>query len=248
MYKRQALYIDCDSIEAKAVPVIYEDIIRTDKLVICKMFNSDKDDDSFMESAGRFRIQDCMHGEYKVSSAMVALAVEVMADAALSKPERIYIATGDSLTVPLLNKLRLTDIEVVVAGPCDADKILVNSAQRYMYIDVLAGEKCTADIPDIGDIAKEIYSVSSYYKGQGRDAVMEQVYEGVVRRYPDFDVRNYGYTHLDTFVENNVSGVKVYTDENGVTKLTLVDDREEIDTFAYEYMTCLLYTSDAADD
>lgn len=66
---------------------------------------------------------------------------------------------------------------------------------------------------------------------------MEQVYEGVVRRYPDFDVRNYGYTHLDTFVENNVSGVKVYTDENGVTKLTLVDDREEIDTFAYEYMT-----------
>ena len=71
----------------------------------------------------------------------------------------------------------------------------------------------------------------------GPDAVMEQVYEGVVRRYPDFDVRNYGYTHLDTFVENNVSGVKVYTDENGVTKLTLVDDREEIDTFAYEYMT-----------
>lgn len=49
---RAALYIDCDSIEAKAVPVIYEDIIRTDKLVICKMFNSDKDDDSFMESAG----------------------------------------------------------------------------------------------------------------------------------------------------------------------------------------------------
>ena len=37
---RAALYIDCDSIEAKAVPVIYEDIIRTDKLVICKMFNS----------------------------------------------------------------------------------------------------------------------------------------------------------------------------------------------------------------
>ena len=61
-----------------------------------------------------------MHGEYKVSSAMVALAVEVMTDAALSKPERIYIATGDSLTVPLLDKLRLTDIEVVVAGPCDA--------------------------------------------------------------------------------------------------------------------------------
>ena len=49
---RAALYIDCDSIEAKAVPVIYEDIIRTDKLVICKMFNSDKDDDSFVESAG----------------------------------------------------------------------------------------------------------------------------------------------------------------------------------------------------
>ena len=46
---RAALYIDCDSIEAKAVPVIYEDIIRTDKLVICKMFNSDKDDDSFVE-------------------------------------------------------------------------------------------------------------------------------------------------------------------------------------------------------
>lgn len=234
---RAALYIDCDSIEANVVPYIYEEIIRTDKLVICKMFNSDRDDESFMESAGRFRIQDCMHGEYKVSSAMVALAVEVMADAALSKPERIYIATGDSLAVPLLDKLRLLDIDVVVVGPCDADRILVDSACRYMYIDVLAGEKCTADIPDAGDIAQEIYSVSSYYKGQGRDADMEQVYDGVVRRYPDFDVRNYGYTHLDTFVENNVAGARVYIDEKGVTRLALIDDREEIDTFAYEYMT-----------
>jgi hypothetical protein len=45
---------------------------------------------------------------------MVALAVEVMADAALSKPERIYIATGDSLTVPLLDKLSKKQLNFLI--------------------------------------------------------------------------------------------------------------------------------------
>ena len=34
-----------------------------------------------------------------------------------------------------------------------------------------------------------------------------------------------------------MAGARVYIDEKGVTRLVLIDDREEIDTFAYEYMT-----------
>lgn len=234
---RAALYIDCDSTDAGYVPVIYEEILRTDKLVAGKMFNSNRNDRSFQNVAERYRIQDCMHGEYPVSTAMVALAVEVMADEAAGVADKVYIVTGDSLAVPLLDKLKLTDMSVVVMGPGNADRVLVESSQRYVYLEVIAGGECTADIPDKAEIAREVYTVSSYYKGLGQDATLAQISDSIGRKHPDFDVRNYGYAHLAIFIKENVAGTDVYTDEDGISRVNIFNDRTDIDAFAYEYMT-----------
>lgn len=234
---RAALYIDCDSVEARCVPAIYEEILRTDKLVAGKMFNSNRNDRSFQNVSERYRLQDCMQGGYTVSTAMVALAVEVMVDEAAGVVDRVYIATGDPLAVPLLDKLKLTGTSTVVLGPCNADRVLVESSQRYVYLDVLMGDGCTADILDRAEVAREVYTVSSYYKGMGQDATLAQISASIGRKHPDFDVRNYGYAHLAIFIKDNVAGADVYTDEAGVSRVNIFSDRTDIDAFAYEYMT-----------
>lgn len=231
---RAALYIDCGSIKVEDIPYIYEEIRKTDDLVISKMFGVEMKDAS--EIAGRLRIRNNLHCGGDQTSALVALAVEVMADAIDEDVQKTYIATGDLAVLPLLDKLKLMRTSVVVIGPCGADRALIDNSEKYTYLEVINGGECTAEIPSVDEIAGRIYSVSSYYNGIGEDVKLEQVYKSLIRRYPDFDVRNYGYTHLSTFVKKNVSGVQVVNDDCGGSCIKIVDDRKNIDDFAYEYV------------
>lgn len=215
---------------------------KTDDLVISKMFGVEMKDAS--EIAGRLRIRNNLHCGGDQTSALVALAVEVMADAIDEDVQKTYIATGDLAVLPLLDKLKLMRTSVVVIGPCGADRALIDNSEKYTYLEVINGGECTAEIPSADEIAGRIYSVSSYYNGMGEDVKLEQVYKSLIRRYPDFDVRNYGYTHLSTFVKKNVSGVQVVNDDCGGSCIKIVDDRKNIDDFAYEYVAGRGYTID----
>ena len=239
---RAALYIDCGSIKVEDIPYIYEEIRKTDDLVISKMFGVEMKDAS--EIAGRLRIRNNLHCGGDQTSALVALAVEVMADAIDEDVQKTYIATGDLAVLPLLDKLKLMRTSVVVIGPCGADRALIDNSEKYTYLEVINGGECTAEIPSVDEIAGRIYSVSSYYNGMGVDVKLEQVCKSLIRRYPDFDVRNYGYTHLSTFVKKNVSGVQVVNDDCGGSCIKIVDDRKNIDDFAYEYVAGRGYTID----
>lgn len=239
---RAALYIDCGSIKVEDIPYIYEEIRKTDDLVISKMFGVEMKDAS--EITGRLRIRNNLHCGGDQTSALVALAVEVMADAIDEDVQKTYIATGDLAVLPLLDKLKLMRTSVVVIGPCGADRTLIDNSEKYTYLEVINGGECTAEIPSADEIAGRIYSVSSYYNGMGEDVKLEQVYKSLIRRYPDFDVRNYGYTHLSTFVKKNVSGVQVVNDDCGGSCIKIVDDRKNIDDFAYEYVAGRGYTID----
>ena len=239
---RAALYIDCGSIKVEDIPYIYEEIRKTDDLVISKMFGVEMKDAS--EIAGRLRIRNNLHCGGDQTSALVALAVEVMADAIDEDVQKTYIVTGDLAVLPLLDKLKLMRTSVVVIGPCGADRALIDNSEKYTYLEVVNGGECTAEIPSADEIAGRIYSVSSYYNGMGENVKLEQVYKSLIRRYPDFDVRNYGYTHLSTFVKKNVSGVQVVNDDCGGSCIKIVDDRKNIDDFAYEYVAGRGYTID----
>lgn len=233
---RAALYIDCVGVGAGDIPNVCEEIRRTDELILCRMYGKDKCCEEYEEAVRGLRMQRSEYGGDGYGSALVSLAADVMADAALEKVQRVYIATGDRSFVPLMEKLRFMQVDTVVIGSCKADRKLVESSQRYIYTEVINGGECTADIPSKDKIAGHIYAVSSYYNGMGANADMEQVYKSLIRKYPDFDVRNYGYTHLSTFVKKNVTGVEVTNGDRGDTYLKIVDDRKSIDEFAYEYV------------
>lgn len=234
---RAALYIDCGSIDAEDVPYIYEEIYKKDDLVISKIFAGKGDcQENFRDIVKKLRIHNSEYFENEEGSALVALAVEVMADAQGGDIQKIYLTTGDAGVLPLLDKLKLMKIEVAVIGPCDSDRLLIDNSEKYIYLDILNGGDCTAEIPSVEEIAGKIYSVSSYYNGMGENVSLEQLYSSLVRRYPDFDVRNYGYTHLSTFVKMNVTGIQVVKDACGEMYLSVVDDRKDIDDFAYEYV------------
>lgn len=252
---RAALYIDANTINVGYIPAICSEISRTDELAKRECFGcwdsegqalDDDTDKEDPEDAALVCAEDIIK-ELHLScrslfqdddfDAIVDMVTEIMFDAAGGLFDKIYIATTNSVVTPLIDRLRLMNIHSVVFGDSSADRTLISAAERFVYADVLIGKKCTANLPDITDIAKEIYSISSYYKSTGGEARTSDIYSALVRKYPDFDVRNYGYTHLSTFIQKNVAGVNVCEGDNGTMFVKAIDDRDEIERYAYAYMT-----------
>ena len=234
---RAALYIDGDSIEARYIASVCGEIRHTDDIIMKKLFINNGERNAWCDAAHRFHLNEYVStGKSGENGNVLHMAVEVMADTAENKLERVYIVTGNGLIIPLLDKMKLLGVEAVVIGPCGVNRNLVDASDRYIYLEVINGENCTAEIPDIADIAREIFDVSSYYKGMGQNAAAEDIYNGLARRYPDFDVRNYGYSHFATFVQANVQGVVVQMDEKGRAMIEVVDERDDLERFAYEYL------------
>ena len=237
---RAALYIDGNSTEEKRIPVICDEIHRSDDIVIRKIFGGDISRDVLK----RCRLTTCAVNYDTVEEQKVAMAVDIMTDMEQANVDRVYIATSDTAFIPVVEKLNLDGVATVVMGSCNTSRTLVESSGRFIYTEVVYGEKCTASVVDMAEIAREIYSVSSYYKSIGSEADASQVYEGIIRKYPDFDVRNYGYTHFATLVQQNVPGTIVQTDDSGKLVIKVIDDRDTVEKFIYAYMTEKKYKID----
>lgn len=237
---RAALYIDGNSTEEKMIPVICDEIHRSDDIVIRKIFGGDISG----EVLKRCRLTTCAVNYDTVEEQKVAMAVDIVTDMERANADRVYIATSDTAFIPVVEKLNLDGVDTVVMGSCNTSRTLVESSGRFIYTEVVSGEKCTASVVGMAEIAREIYSVSSYYKSIGSEADASQVYEGIIRKYPDFDVRNYGYTHFATLVQQNVPGTIVQTDDSGKLVIKVIDDRDTVEKFIYAYMTEKKYKID----
>ena len=237
---RAALYIDGNSTEEKMIPAICDEIHRSDDIVIRKIFGGDIG----RKVLKRCRLTTCAVNYDTIEEQKVAMAVDIIIDMEQANVDRVYIAASDTAFIPVVEKLNLDGVDTVLIGRCDTPRTLVEAGNRFIYTEVVAGGKCTAAVVGMDEIAREIYSVSSYYKSIGSEADASQVYEGIMRKYPDFEVRNYGYTHFATLVQQNVPGTIVQTDESDKLVIKVIDDRDVVEKFIYTYMTEKKYKID----
>ena len=145
---RAALYIDGDSIEARYIASVCGEIRHTDDIIIKKLFRNNGEMTAWRDAAHRFHLNEYVSaGKNGENGSVLHMAVEVMADTAENKLERIYIVTGSELIIPLLDKMKMLGVEAVVIGPCDVNRSLVDASDRYIYLEVINGEKCIVPAP-----------------------------------------------------------------------------------------------------
>ena len=150
---RAALYIDGDSIEARYIASVCGEIRHTDDIIMKKLFINNGERHDWHDAAQRFHLNEYVaEGQAGENGNVLHMAVEVMADTAENNIGRVYIVTGSELIIPLLDKMKLLGVEAVVIGPCDVNRSLIDASDRYIYLEVINGENCTAEIPDIADI------------------------------------------------------------------------------------------------
>lgn len=235
---RVALYIDSGSIEPRLIPYIYEETRSTAVPVIARAYDVQPDDAEYAKQLESCRIRKAggcnTRGEW-----LMQMGVDIMSDALNTDagPDVIYIATADEAFAPLVDRLRYVGADVRVIGTDNAPESLRKSGAMFVYAEVLAGENVSESVMSADAAAEEIRDIISYYNGVGEDADEHAVYSELLRRCPDFDVRNYGCRYFDTFVRDRVSGVTVSrADGESRNVLRLIDDRGRLECFVYDYM------------
>lgn len=243
---RVALYIDGGSIDAHLIPYIYEETRSKAMPIIMGAYDVPGDDTEYAEQLASCRIRN-VEGCHTRGAWLMQMGVDIMSDALRTdvKPDVIYIATADEAFVPLVDRLRYVGTDVYVIGTDNTPKSLRKSGAMFMYAEVLAGETVSEGIMSAEAAAEEIRDIISYHNGIGEEADEHAVYSELLRRCPDFDVRNYGCRYFDTFVRNRVSGVTVSrTDGETRNVLHLIDDRGRLESFVYDYMAKRNYRID----
>lgn len=208
-----ALFIDGNTINEKYFDVIINEASGIGDIIISKTYGA-------------------FGKENRASMELVADMVRAFENEFI---DTVLVATFDEHISPILSLLKEKGKRVIVIGSVkDCDR-LINESSNYIYIEALLGESLADLVTPVSSIAGAVLDIISYYKGHGNRPSARELYEALQRKYKDFDTRNYGYTHFETFINNEVKGA--YTDyADNVLYIDAAEDNKEIEGFIYSYI------------
>ena len=211
---RAALYIDGNSTEEKMIPAICDEIHRSDDIVIRKIFGGDIG----RKVLKRCRLTTCAVNYDTIEEQKVAMAVDIIIDMEQANVDRVYIAASDTAFIPVVEKLNLDGVDTVLMGRCDTPRTLVEAGNRFIYTEVVAGEKCTAAVVGMDDVVEKfIYTYMTEKKYKIDD--MTELFGALEAEFPGFAIENYGY-HSDYGFILSFSKLSIYGNKGVQMKRT----------------------------
>ena len=233
-----AVLIDAENVSAKYAPVIFEELEKYGYASCRRIYGNWSKDSNWKESVlleySIIPIQQFSYTTGKNSTDM-AMVIDAMDILYQNKVNGFCIITSDSDFTRLAMRLREENKYVIGMGESKTPLALTRSCNRFIHLNLIGenekelleetpekepvveisesevenGIECVTSIADIEK------SISSMLNETGR----KKVELGVVGRrlgekYPDFDVRNYGYSKLSVFITEEMTSFRVIREGN----------------------------------
>ncbi len=232
---KAALFIDTNTIDSRYINLIYKEAVHMGDIIFKRAYGiaaqNEKLKNELLDDA--IYIEDA-DSKYQDRIPM-KMAVDMIKAADDSAVDFIMAATQDAYIAPVLSLIREKGKKVILFGSCRKRGPLRHECSNYIYIEALNGEPITEYITPIADIVKTVRDIISSYKGRGEEITVDKLYRALCRMYKDFDARNYGYTHFELFVKNEVEGVYIAY-ENNRAYVNIAEGNEKIERFIYSYL------------
>lgn len=243
--KRFALLIDADNISAKYIGMILEELstygITTYKRIYGDWTSTQasKWKSQLLENSV-IPVQQFSNtvGKNATDSTLIIDAMDILYT---GNVEGFCIVSSDSDFTRLASRLRESGMEVIGMGEEKTPRSFRVACTRFVNLENLGNQDEDAGVgKDENTISREvIYSaitnIINENENKGKNVELAAVGNRLVNMYPDFDVRNYGYSLLSKFVED--AGLFRLEKKENVVTLSLRDNeksREEIISFVEE--------------
>ena len=240
--KRFALLIDADNISAKYISDILEELstygITTYKRIYgdwtstqANKWKGELLENSFIP------VQQFSNtvGKNATDSTLIIDAMDILYT---GNVEGFCIVSSDSDFTRLASRLRESGMEVIGMGEEKTPRSFRVACTRFVNLENLSSQDVDAEKEGKDNtisrevIFNSITNIINENENKGKSVELAAVGNRLVNMYPDFDVRNYGYSLLSRFVED--AGLFLLEKNQNVITISLRDNeqsQEEIRNF-----------------
>lgn len=237
--KRFAVLIDADNVSAKYIKYIMDEIANYGIATYKRIYG-----DWTKPNAGAWKevllensvtpVQQYSYtvGKNATDSAMIIDAMDILYSGYV---DGYAIVSSDSDFTKLSTRLRESGMLVVGMGERKTPKPFIAACNQFKYLDVLAESEKNApsvekntplvdsietlkSMTDIKVIETAIIKMINESDSEEQKMNLGEIGNRLAKRYPDFDVRNYGDTKLSKFLKK-FSFLEIKADEDGGTAM-----------------------------
>lgn len=212
--KRFAVLIDSDNISARYIDCILDEMTRHGVVTYRRIYG-----DFTSNQMHRWRselaercitpIQQFQNttGKNATDSALIIDAMDILYT---GNVEGFCIVSSDGDFTRLASRLRESGMEVIGMGEGKTPKSFKAACSVFTNIELLVegdSEKTTSkqekkNVVKKKKIADAIVEIITTNENNGKDTGLGEIGSALVKKYSDFDVRNYGYSSLSRFIED----------------------------------------------
>ena len=243
--KRFALLIDADNISAKYISVILEELstygITTYKRIYGDWTSTQasKWKNQLLENSV-IPVQQFSNtvGKNATDSTLVIDAMDILYT---GNVEGFCIVSSDSDFTRLASRLRESGMEVIGMGEEKTPRSFRVACTRFVNLENLGNQEDSEEKKQQDNtvsrevIYNAITNIITENENKGKNVELASVGNRLVNMYPDFDVRNYGYSLLSRFLQE--SGLFLLDKRDNVITISLKENeqsKEEIRTYVME--------------
>ena len=243
--KRFALLIDADNISAKYISVILEELstygITTYKRIYGDWTSTQasKWKNQLLENSV-IPVQQFSNtvGKNATDSTLIIDAMDILYT---GNVEGFCIVSSDSDVTRLASRLRESGMEVIGMGEEKTPRSFRVACTRFVNLENLGNQEDSEEKKQQDNtvsrevIYNAITNIITENENKGKNVELASVGNRLVNMYPDFDVRNYGYSLLSRFLQE--SGLFLLDKRDNVITISLKENeqsKEEIRTYVME--------------
>ena len=243
--KRFALLIDADNISAKYISVILEELstygITTYKRIYGDWTSTQasKWKNQLLENSV-IPVQQFSNtvGKNATDSTLIIDAMDILYT---GNVEGFCIVSSDSDFTRLASRLRESGMEVIGMGEEKTPRAFRVACTRFVNLENLGNQEDSEEKKQQDNtvsrevIYNAITNIITENENKGKNVELASVGNRLVNMYPDFDVRNYGYSLLSRFLQE--SGLFLLDKRDNVITISLKENeqsKEEIRTYVME--------------
>lgn len=233
--KRFALLIDADNISAKYIGDILEELstygITTYKRIYGDWTSTQatKWKEKLLENSV-IPVQQFSNtvGKNATDSTLIIDAMDILYT---GNVEGFCIVSSDSDFTRLASRLRESGMEVIGMGEEKTPRSFRVACTRFVNLENLGNQDENSEGSDKQDntISREVVynaitNIITENENKGKSVELASVGNRLVNMYPDFDVRNYGYSLLSRFLED--AGMFQLQKKHSVITISLKDNEQ----------------------
>ena len=224
MEDKYALLIDADNVSAKYIKPILDELSKYGNVTYKRIYgdwtstyNSSWKEELLQNSITPIQQFSYTHGKNATDSAMIIDAMDMLYTSEL---EGFCLVSSDSDFTKLASRLRESGKTVIGMGEdktpapfrkaCDIftvlellleDNTIEKEEKNTVHATGKDSKKSSTDVVSKNQIEEAVVKIITENQNNDKETGLGEVGSRLVKLYPDFDVRRYGYSLLSKFLE-----------------------------------------------